>query len=142
MQIKSSINNKKVFININKAPERAKIGVRNAFYKIGKVLVKTSDSGIKKPPKTGRIYRYGRRRHQASAPGEYPANRSGVLRRSLGFKVTSFRFMEFGAKAPYAGYLENGTSRMESRTFLEKSVKGNSDTALRIFRDELNDELG
>lgn len=142
MQIKSNINNKKVFISIKNAPERAKTGVRNAFYKLGKKLVNTSDSGIKKPPKTGRIYRFRGRRHQASAPGEYPANRSGVLRRSLGFKVTNFRFMEFGAKAPYAGYLENGTSRMASRTFLEKSVKSNENAALRIFRDELNDELG
>src|ERR1044072_3048288 len=38
---------------------------------------------IKSPPKTGRIYRSKRGMHQASAPGEFPANETGRLAASV-----------------------------------------------------------
>jgi phage gpG-like protein len=44
------------------------------------------ESGVKRTltgPRTGRIYTFGKRQHQASAPGEAPALLTGQLRNSI-----------------------------------------------------------
>lgn len=65
--------------------------------------------------------RYGR--HQASAPGQPPAVRTGALR-------GSWRPISDGGFNPgietsifYAGYLEGGTSKMAARPFVDKIVE-------------------
>jgi len=61
--------------------------------------------------------------HQASAPGEAPADDHGELLRSI---VSDQRGMEVEvgsqAGAPYAGYLEEGTPFMKARPFLTPAV--------------------
>lgn len=102
-------------------------GARRAFYDIGIQNVKYTREIIKKGPKTGRLYRLpGRkRRHRASAPGEAPANRYGVLRKGVDFTVKGSDQMEFGDTAPYGVHLELGTKRMKPRPHLSKSVQAN-----------------
>lgn len=97
-------------------------GVRQAWFVSGRLLVNQVRKDIIHKPKSGKLYRIRRGRrlvnHQASAPGETPANRSGVYRRSMGFQIQGWRRMEFGSRsgsAHYARYLEAGTSRMRPR---------------------------
>lgn len=79
--------------------------------------------------KTGRIYLIKGVEHQASAPGEAPAIRSRELERSLFYNVSGHTYLEYGADADYAGFLEDGTSRMDPRPFLIRAaIDKNRDT--------------
>lgn len=70
-------------------------------------------------PKTGRAYKRGSKVHIASSPGNPPAIDTVELLRSIVVDVKS-EGIEVGALigAPYAPFLEEGTSRMEPRPFL------------------------
>lgn len=88
----------------------------------------TARENIKNPPKSGRLYKRGKKQHQASAPGESPATDFGRLAGSLMFDV---RYDGLGAsvgsdlqsedgKHPIAQYLEIGTPKgqMKPRPYL------------------------
>jgi len=66
-------------------------------------------------PATGRIYKRGRKVHQASAPGEPPAPDTGNLARSVRWRVREYEgglwVAEVGSTLPYALYLEFGAAR-------------------------------
>ena len=104
--------------------------VRGALTDIGKKNEGTARGLILSKRKTGRVYSVvvrGRRvRHRASAPGESPANLSGNLQRSIGFKVIGFNQLIFGADTEYAGFLEKGTKRMGKRPYLIVAIEKNS----------------
>lgn len=73
-------------------------------------------------PKSGRIYRRtGGRRHQASAPGEYPAKDSGAHIATVGHKISGDEVV-VGSGMFYAKFLRYGTRKMARRLM--------SDTAL------------
>lgn len=94
----------KAFFDQKRRQVRAgmKLGLRT----IGRRLVSTAQKGVMNPPKSGRFYIIGGRTHQASAPGEYPAERTGRLRRSINFRMPSGTEMRFGAEAPYSPFLQ------------------------------------
>lgn len=120
-------------------------GVRQAWFKTGRILLTQVQKDILHKPKSGRVYRLrkGKRlvTHTASAPGETPANFTGVYRKSMGFQIQGWRRMEFGSRsgsAPYAKYLETGTSRMKARPGIgnalssqENRVRSEIDNAIR-----------
>jgi hypothetical protein len=84
--------------------------------------------------KTGRVYetrfwtdsggrlRIGddRPRHQASAPGEFPATDTGTLVGSIDFRLKRGRTLmaEVGTDLDYGIWLEFGTQKMEARPWL------------------------
>jgi HK97 gp10 family phage protein len=66
-------------------------------------------------PKTGAVYG----KHQASAPGEAPASDTGNLARSIKVKFDLKQgWAVVKATAPYAFWLEFGTTRMAPRPFM------------------------
>lgn len=82
---------------------------------------------IKDPPKTGRVYmktKPTKRRHQASAPGQSPADDMGELVNSLGVLKTDLRNLRIYifASAKHARFLEFGTRRMAARPFLRRAL--------------------
>lgn len=123
--------------------EKTRQAVRMAFYRLGKDLVQSAKKSILDKNKTGRIYNVyttqnGRRRkrvrrHQASAPGQAPANLFGNLWRSLDFEVDGSSELTFGSKSvasngkrvPYGVYLEEGTDIMAPRPFISRAVRNN-----------------
>lgn len=149
----------KAFIHIENSGRAAKEGVRQAFYKLGKDLKATANKLILDGPKTGRTYliRIGGRlkRHQASAPGEAPANLTGNLRKSIGFDVRGSESMEFGSRsgppaagispkqnvAAYSKYLEVGSSKIAPRPYLKPSIEENSRNAIEHFTTEITRQL-
>lgn len=142
MKIVEDRDNQKVFLSIKNSSKTTRRGIRQGFYFLGRDLRKTAQDGIKKGPKSGRIYlvkRAGgqRSRHQASAPGEYPANLSGTLRRGIRFEVRGAKQLVFGAEADHAPYLEHGTTRMAPRPFLHKAVRANERNARNHFAREI-----
>jgi len=140
---KSSPANKKVFIQIGRLEQSNKRALRQAFYFIGKDLVKDARDSIRKRPKSGRTYIINNRRHRASAPGEPPANLTGLLARSINFRVQGWSKMEIGADTPYARALELGNPKgnLEPRPYLIAAINKNERNTRRHFDRELNKHL-
>ena len=96
---------------MDKALFNTKEGIRRGLLDVGPEIEREVVRLIKSPPKTGRLYLRGGRIHQASAPGEAPANESGMLAESIGFKVSSPTQLVIGNEAsiaPYGRRLELG----------------------------------
>jgi phage gpG-like protein len=83
------------------------LAMKNSLKQIGDVLVQQSKEGIQNPPKTGLIYKYSGRNIQASRVGEYAANRSGRLQKSINAKANRERLV-FGSNVEYGKFLEEG----------------------------------
>ncbi len=120
---------KKTFGQIKRSKLGHEKSIHNGLHGLGKQLVRDSVQSIKQGPKTGRIYRViinGKRvRHQASAPGEKPANMTGNLIKKHRYNVIGSKFMEFGNDAFYSKWLELGTRKMENRRFLLRAIQKN-----------------
>lgn len=78
----------------------------------------TLRAGIMSPPKTGR--RYGA--HQASAPGEYPANKSGDLASGIRQRVSRTE-AEVGTTDMHGFWLREGTTRMAPRKMSDAALR-------------------
>lgn len=142
-------NNRRAEIHILQTPQNAQNGVRFGLYKLGLFLKKDASDGIKKSPKTGKRYYYSgwERRGKSgfwtrsSQAGAYPANQTGRLRKSLGFQVIGQSRMEFGLRAKYGKWLEEGTRKMQARPALKLTVLGTIPEQLRIMQDSINRSL-
>lgn len=93
---------------------------------------------IMSPPKSGRVYRRRGVSHQASAPGEAPANDLGRLVNSR----TKELFPEdlrarLTFRTEYAAYLEFGTRKMEPRPYANRALRESKDAGLGMVREEL-----
>jgi len=91
-------------------------------------------------PKTGRIYSYKGKSHQASAPNEAPAVRSGSLLKSIFVKDTSVGLVnefKIGSGLNYALFLEKGTKHMKPRPFLRISASTHYATFLANIKQSL-----
>lgn len=121
-------------------------GFRLGLKDIGGELEETAQEGIRNPPKSGRFYVLkGGRLHQASAPGEYPAERTGDLRKSIGTKVSGLQ-LRFGAEEEYAKFLQQADSplktqstgtKIKARPFLTLSHRSNAPGFQPIMRDRV-----
>lgn len=150
MKIKTDHRNRKVYAHIFRLERKCQNSLKVAHYKIGKRLKETARKQIlDKSTKTGKVTvkRLGRRRlrHQASAPGESPANFTGRYRRSIDFQPHGWNELEFGAgkdgRARYSEYLELGTPRMAPRPGLGNAVKSEERNTLKIYQNELQKGL-
>jgi len=147
MDFSLDLKSNQILKKMRQHPERAKKGARKGLLYAGRYLQNEARVKIKdKSSKTGRIYTYRGRTHQASAPGEYPANRSGNLVKNIEFQILSSEKLEFGAKngAPYAISLELGNktgNRMKPRPFLDKTVQNNKLKILNIIGKEIEKEI-
>lgn len=122
-------------------------GIDKALWQSGKDLISTFNKQVLSKDKSGRIYirrdRLGRgRRHASSGAGESPANRTGFYRKSAGFNLNrGAKELAFGASAPYAGFLELGTTRMKPRPGLGNAVNASERDILRNFSSSIQGEL-
>jgi len=113
-------------------------GTRRALQEIGKFVKKETRQGIERPPKTGIIYG----NHRASRGIiEYPANKTGNLKRSLNYRVKGRTRMTVGMNAKYANFLEEGTRNMEKRKLLGFTIEKNRDKIKDILRKYVNSEF-
>ncbi len=83
----------------------------------------TAVDSIISGPKTGEIYYRRGVAHQASAPGEPPANDLGNLANSINLRIDQPRMVVFvNASAKYAPALEYGTRKMAARPYLRPAL--------------------
>lgn len=148
LSFKGGSGNNRVFIQVDDLDNRTQRGIRQGFFRLGDELVRTLRKQVLEKNKRGRTYirrdRAGRRRrHIASAPGQTPANRTGNYRKNADYKLRGSKQLEFGILegAPYATFLENGTSRMAARPGLGNSVKENQRNARTFFESSIEREL-
>lgn len=73
---------------------------------------------IDSPPKTGRVYGT----HQASAPGEAPANETGELASSIRVQKGAEEVI-LSAEAPYAPVMEHGGAHVAPRPFFYNTIE-------------------
>ena len=122
-------------------------GIEKAWWRSGKdIQGEFNHQVLDKASKTGRIYirrdKLGRRRrHQASAPGQTPANRTGNYRKAFDFVVRGWHELAVGNAAEYAGYLEEGTSRMRKRPGLGNAIQATERDVMRNLYGDLVDEI-
>jgi hypothetical protein len=83
-------------------------GIRGGMLHVAPIIVNTVRTGILNPPKTGRLYFLNGKLHQASAPGEYPAELTGALREGVQYRVHTFRELVVGDTVSYGEVLEEG----------------------------------
>ena len=122
IRIKALPSNKRVIVAMERAQHTHRQGVKDGFHIIGQLVGIRTKKLIINPPKTGRVYRIKGIPHQASAPGEAPANRTGRLARSYNYQVSGDVQLAVGESAPYAGYLEDGTRKMKKRPHLIRAI--------------------
>lgn len=143
--LKTDRQNRKVELQIAQSAQLTRRGIRTAYFRLGNDLVKEARRLILEGPKTGRVSRILRKvrrvKHQASAPGEAPANLSGLLRRSIAYQQRGGEQMEFGARTDYAPFLELGTRRISQRPYLISAVDAKSRNARDHFEREIEAEL-
>jgi len=145
LKFEADRNNKQVMIQLDEQADRTRRGIRQFWFALGKTLLKDFNKAVLAKPRSGKVYlvRRGktRRRHVASKAGESPANLSGTYRRSTGYQLRGSNEMLFGADAPYAAFLENGTNKMKPRPGLGNAVKSTEGEALSTAADLIEREL-
>ena len=114
------------FLVIDKALYNTREGIRRGLLDVAPEIEREVVRLIKSPPKTGRLYSFGGRIHQASAPGEAPADLTGQLAESVGSEVTSPTQLVIGddVSAPHGRWMEFGTDdgRIAARPHLKPAA--------------------
>lgn len=120
--------------------EKALLGARRGLNAFAKHIRKVTQDGIKNPPKTGVKYRNLRVR--SSRAGEYPANQTGRLRRSIGYQLVGYQRAYIGSTIYYSNFLAFGTRKMEKRAFIGTSIKNNIQSGYDMINESINKEIG
>ena len=143
LEVLSSQNNRRVVLRIKNLDAATDRGIRQGFFRLGARLKAELQKEVLVKNKTGRVYRRGRRRHRSSGAGQTPANLTGNYRKNIGFQIRGATQMQFGIHdgAPYAVFLEEGTSKMEARPGLGNAVKAVSRDARSLLESSLRTEL-
>lgn len=106
--------------------------------------LRNSELSVLRGKRSGRVYRRpaSRRKYTASAPGEPPAVRSGILRNSWGSRTSSVRAGKtlilkpsIATSIKYARYLEDGTKKMAPRPYQDKIIEHAVPRVLRIYKN-------
>ena len=143
MTAKITVNTKtnRVIVDLGNHSRVHRQVIRDGFYDLGKITQKEMRRLIKTGPKTGLIYRRRNRpNHQASAPGEAPANDSGDMAKSADYSVRDDQ-MEIGYKVSYAKIMEFGARVIKGdkviiikpRPSLRPAVRTTSSIAIELF---------
>lgn len=108
--------------------------------------IRNAELNVLKGQRSGKVYRKPYTKsatYTASAPGEPPARRTGNLRLHWNGQVKSDNtstggvaiVAELESQESYAEYLENGTSKMAARPFVEKIKEEATPEIERIYRE-------
>ena len=123
-----------VEININTAEIEDEIEKtkEERLREIGKYMVSQLEQALEGEG-SGRIYRIPGTNifYQASAPGEFPAERTGQLRNSNFFVIDS-NMVSIGTPLGYGLSLEKGTINMAPRPWLSPVFSANIDVIISI----------
>ncbi len=102
----------------------------------GRIIQNAARRSILDGPKTGTLYkRSGGVIHQASAPGQPPANDTGTLLGTVIYEVDERALTaSITAGTVYAKFLEFGTRHMAARPFMGPALNNNRTKVLAAMR--------
>ena len=120
--------NDKALGRLSGMSRRFRVGLGQAAEMGGQLLVRTSQTGQRDGPKSGRIYGT----HQASAPGEYSAPRTYGLHNSTDYEASE-RQIRFGVGVEHGLYQEVGTRYMAPRPNLGNAVEDQQEELGRLI---------
>lgn len=112
-----------ILAKLDKASENVERAVEKGLTAVAYDAMALAQASILRGPKTGRIYKRETRSHQASAPGEAPANDLGFLAQSMRVDVVSRTAVDLKNSASYAIHLEYGTRKMAPRPFMRPAAE-------------------
>lgn len=116
-------------------------GLRNALFEIGLDASRSLSDSINNNGHTGRTYFISGTPHIASAPGEFPANRTSRLKKSMNYIVRGTREVEWGSESPYALFLEEGTENMQPRAFIRATQQSRGAHHAQMLNLGVDDEI-
>jgi hypothetical protein len=95
-------------------------------------------------PKSGRVYKRGSGTHQASAPGEPPANDTGALAKSISARSVGREGAEVVADGELAHTMEFGTAggKVAPRPFMVPAAVASRDAVKAAVRDAIRKAFG
>jgi hypothetical protein len=106
---------------LRKIESAAKTNVDRAVLLGGEDLRSEIVRRIQRGSRSGRVYKRGSRTHQASAPGEYPKSDSGRLASHVFMRRVEPAVAEVGTAVVHGRPLEEGTSKMAPRPWLNRT---------------------
>lgn len=110
--------------NLEKAGEQAIEAIARVIEAFAIRIDREIKISIGRGPKSGRLYG----KHQASAPGQAPATDTGRLVKSISWRSFNRGLSaEVGSHIFYAPFLEEGTSKMDSRPWLQPAYEKHAD---------------
>ncbi len=133
MEIKVDKRSREILLKIPGIADDIKRNLINALNEIGSEVIKEDKRLIRSKNKTGRIYKFRGRDHQASAPGEAPAMMTGRLLRSANYRTRNHQEMSVGESSDYAAFLENGTRKMSPRPHLIRAINNKAGVTYNIL---------
>jgi hypothetical protein len=139
---KATRKTKQVLIGIDNLLDRNKKALKDAWFDVGKEVVRETQKILTTGPRTGKWYTYKGKPYQASAEGEAPARRSGKLAFDADYKIKSWQEMTVGESLPYAK-MENkeGYGRIKSRPHIIVAVNNKKQETVNIIQDALDREI-
>lgn len=103
-------------------PAETRLALIAALYGACQFVRNAAVNGLRKGPKTGRVYKRGGVFHRASAPGEYPASDSGTLMGRIDSEVNEATLVgEVGTNVVYGKYLEFKDPAKGGRPWLSRA---------------------
>ncbi len=117
-----------VFRVLKDLPRGTRSGIRRSMYDIGADATRDMVTNLTTGSRSGRLYKVRGRIVRASAPGEFPAKRTGGLARSANYSVRGASELEVGVREKYGRYLEFGTRFMDRRPFIEPTSERHAQT--------------
>jgi len=135
------------FLTIKRSLFKNKEGVRRGLLAVAPEIKREVRRLIRDPNKTGRIYHIGGKIHQASAPGEAPANLTGRLAQSVGSKVTGYSrltILDRDHIAPHGKWMEYGTrdGRIAPRPHLRPAALSKSREVIQAIEQGVKRQMG
>lgn len=118
MSVKITPKSQEVVAEIKILGRKHQENIEQALKDILPDVLKENRRLIRNTQKTGRVYGL----HQASAPGEAPANRTGRLEESGNYAVRNWQQGYIGESVEYAVFLEKGTRKMRKRPHLIAAI--------------------
>ena len=134
---------------------RITIAIRKGHMEFGKYLVGEARRSIREDEKTGNYYKLsskiakkvGKLYHQASAPGESPANLTGKLAKHTKSKLLGIDLeWGYGSETPYGKFLEMGAKRgkwkIRKRPNILPVSRHSSAEAEIIYQNRISSDIG
>ena len=155
LSIKLSVEqaNEDFYKSVEGIAAHTQLGLERAWWKSAKDIRATFDKQVlDRKSKSGRIYilkraNGSRRKHQASAHNESPANLSGTYRKSFNWNLRGAKELAVGVTAEYGKYLENGTkdkhgeTRMLPRPGIKNAITASERDIIRNLATEVENYL-